>query len=361
MISAQEASNPLQSGYAGIEVNGDGGALRDFRAGPVSGFPETTITGGSSGTVGPNVSFTFSSSKSGSSFECALDAKVYGDCSSPKSYEGLSEGAHTFSVRAVDGGATDPTPAERTINVELPERNSNWRIEGSTLKELGAWGPYESKGQLELQTTIASLQATVNCKESGSGTLGYQETINLSECEVKRNGVTQKCTTKFTKPIELDSGFHSKNTTLTTLKFEGSECVYPESNSVKPGPGFTLKAGAEAVEFPASLAEETYVGAEVPANKAQISISSAWKLTGKYTGKKFAYAELASLNSKWHIKGAALAELGAWEPMNPKAASNCRPRSAACKRRSTAKRAARARWATRRRSISANAKSRGTG
>src|SRR5205085_2668128 len=47
-------------------------------------------------------SFAFSGSESGSSFQCELDGAGFSPCSSPKSYTGLAEGAHTFKVKATD-------------------------------------------------------------------------------------------------------------------------------------------------------------------------------------------------------------------------------------------------------------------
>jgi hypothetical protein len=81
--------------------------------------PETTVDSGPSGTVGlTSASFGFSSSEAGSTFECSLDGAGFASCTSPKSYAGLSEGTHTFSVRATDAaGNTDATPATRSWTV----------------------------------------------------------------------------------------------------------------------------------------------------------------------------------------------------------------------------------------------------
>ena len=88
--------------------------------------PETTIT---SGPPDPSdndtATFEFESSESGSTFKCKLDDGAWSACSSPKTYEGLSLGQHTFSVRATDkSGNTDSTPATHdwtVVDVTPPE------------------------------------------------------------------------------------------------------------------------------------------------------------------------------------------------------------------------------------------------
>ena len=84
--------------------------------------PETTIDSGPSGTVNnTSASFAFSSSETGSSFECSLDGAAFAGCTSPTSYTNLSNGSHTFSVRAIDAaGNVDATPASRTFTVDVP-------------------------------------------------------------------------------------------------------------------------------------------------------------------------------------------------------------------------------------------------
>lgn len=85
--------------------------------------PETTITGGPSGTTtSSSATFTFTSSESGS-FECRLDGAGFSVCSSPKTYTALSEANHVFEVRAKDrAGNIDPTPARRDWTVDLAPR-----------------------------------------------------------------------------------------------------------------------------------------------------------------------------------------------------------------------------------------------
>ena len=83
--------------------------------------PDTTLAAtGPSGTVASSsASFEFSSTEAGASFECKLDTAGWPACTNPKAYTALSDGSHTFSVRAKDGlGNTDGTPAARTWTVD---------------------------------------------------------------------------------------------------------------------------------------------------------------------------------------------------------------------------------------------------
>ena len=110
-------------GYAGLEVKGGAGTLYNFRGGQVFNQPpDTSITAGPKGNVAPNVAFSFSSNKTGTSFECSLDGAAYSACTSPKPYSSLSEGTHTFKVRAIGPGGKDETPAERSFQAIAPAK-----------------------------------------------------------------------------------------------------------------------------------------------------------------------------------------------------------------------------------------------
>jgi CSLREA domain-containing protein len=76
-------------------------------------LPDTFITGSPSDPSSSSTAvFTFTSDKQSVTFECKLDGADFGTCTSPKEYNGLQDGGHTFSVRAVDSlGYKDATPA----------------------------------------------------------------------------------------------------------------------------------------------------------------------------------------------------------------------------------------------------------
>jgi ELWxxDGT repeat protein len=59
------------------------------------------------------------SSEQGARFECDLDGLGYAPCTSPQTRSGLEEGAHVFSVRAVDAvGNADRSPATTSFTVD---------------------------------------------------------------------------------------------------------------------------------------------------------------------------------------------------------------------------------------------------
>ena len=83
-----------------------------------------------------SASFVFSDSEPGLSFQCQRDGGAFSACTSPTSYSGLPDGAHTFAVRATDAagntGATasmgwtvDTVPPDTTIESTPPAVSSS--------------------------------------------------------------------------------------------------------------------------------------------------------------------------------------------------------------------------------------------
>jgi hypothetical protein len=87
---------------------------------PDTKAPQTKIRSGPKGTTtSKKAKFKFSSSESGSKFQCRLDRKAWQSCRSPRTYKNLKKGQHTFRVRARDkAGNVDATPAKRTWSVK---------------------------------------------------------------------------------------------------------------------------------------------------------------------------------------------------------------------------------------------------
>jgi len=125
-------SDPPQT-FEGLMSFGVGEVFAEYGSGPIIqggatiyvwdiSPPETTIDAyppdpDSSTTAG----FTFSCNETGCSFMCSLDEGGFYFCASPKVYTGLANGAHTFSVMAIDAaGHLDPTPATYAWTVDSP-------------------------------------------------------------------------------------------------------------------------------------------------------------------------------------------------------------------------------------------------
>ena len=68
-------------------------------------------------TNGTSASFSFTSNKAGSTFECSLDEHPFAACASPVVYANLGDGSHTFAVRATRLGNTGP-PTTYTWTVD---------------------------------------------------------------------------------------------------------------------------------------------------------------------------------------------------------------------------------------------------
>jgi predicted phage tail protein len=96
-----------------------------------------------------NLSFSFTSTESGSTFECSLNGAPVEKCVSPKRYDGLVDGQYLFSVRAIDkAGNGDPSPltAQVTVKIEIepgggdvtaPAEVSNLKVK--KVKRKGKW------------------------------------------------------------------------------------------------------------------------------------------------------------------------------------------------------------------------------
>lgn len=97
--------------------------------------PNTTITGGPSGpTNDVTPTFVFTSSETGSTFECRVDDAAFEDCTNPFTPE-LEDGTYTLEVRAIDGaGNVDATPASRSFTVDTvaPDTTITGGPEGTT-------------------------------------------------------------------------------------------------------------------------------------------------------------------------------------------------------------------------------------
>lgn len=118
------------TGTLGLNLANDTDVSRSLGVLPFTGevyavdtvSPDTSITANPANpSNSAAASFSFSGTDSGglSGFECKIDAGAFAACTSPQSYPSLSNGSHTFAVRAIDSvGNVDPTPASFTWTID---------------------------------------------------------------------------------------------------------------------------------------------------------------------------------------------------------------------------------------------------
>lgn len=84
--------------------------------------PILSLTGPSSPVNTTAATFTFSGTDGGlpvSGFQCSLDGAAFSACASPLTVNGLSAGAHSFQVRAVDGVGNTSSPLSHNWIIDL--------------------------------------------------------------------------------------------------------------------------------------------------------------------------------------------------------------------------------------------------
>ncbi len=87
-------------------------------------IPPNTILNTKPANPSNDSTFTFSSDDQFARFECKIDSGAWTACTSPKTYT-LTDGAHTFSVRAVDpAGNIDSTPESYTWTLDITPPNT---------------------------------------------------------------------------------------------------------------------------------------------------------------------------------------------------------------------------------------------
>jgi PKD domain/Bacterial TSP3 repeat/Right handed beta helix region len=197
---------------------------------PDTTAPETTISAGPSGsTTETSASLSFSSSESGSSFACKLDGGSYSSCTSPKSYSGLSLGAHTFSVIATDAaGNADASPATRSWTiVEATPPPPSGCVTGAT----GATTAAQVRSAVQANQNVCVTAAVGDVNLSGLGAHAVVVSANGGSMDHISLSETTKLTirnARFTS-IEL---WYANNTTIESSVIGGSPGARTEDNLV---------------------------------------------------------------------------------------------------------------------------------
>ena len=204
--------NGVKDAYSGTPMSGD--FSWSFTTGDSTAPPETTITSAPClkqvgndiywwspcETTTTSASFAFSSSKADSTFECSLDGAAFTSCTSPQSYSGLSDGRHTFQVRATNtSGNTDPTPALEswTVDATAPTISITSPADGATYQQgASIYASYSCSDSVDSSpqctgtvpngsaidtSTIGTKTFTVTARDSGGNTNGKMVTYYVTK------------------------------------------------------------------------------------------------------------------------------------------------------------------------------------
>jgi hypothetical protein len=141
-------------------------AIGGYAVAAPRGPTPTIVTGPTGATTDTSARFVFTGAR-GDSYECQLDGAAFAACTSPKSYSGLRDGAHTFNLRERTraGQLGDPVSRGWTVDTRAPPAPAIVQQPPAITNQTSARFAY----------TDAEAGVTYECKVDG---VGYQSCTN---------------------------------------------------------------------------------------------------------------------------------------------------------------------------------------
>ncbi len=200
--------------------------------------PDTGITSGPSGSVAStSATFDFSSTEPGT-FQCSLDGAAFVACTDPVTFNGLAEGGHTLSVRAVDtAGNVDPTPITRVWTIDtLPPDTSI------------VAGPSGSVASTSATFDFASPESgvTFQCSLDGSAFAACSDPVTF-------NGLSQGSHTLLVRAVDAAGNVDPSPAPRTWTV----DTVLPDT-FITAGPSGTVASATANFDFSSNEAPVTY-------------------------------------------------------------------------------------------------------
>jgi CSLREA domain-containing protein len=230
--------------------------------------PETTITLGPAATSrNTGASFTFSSSKPGSSFACALDGAAFSPCASPAEYAGLAHGPHTFQVRAIDaGGDVDPSPASYawTIDTVAPETTIQTRPPDPSKDRSAAFSLVSSEAGSSFECRLDSgdwlaCSSTPAYGDLGEGLHSFQARATDPVGNVEVSEASYSWTIDLTAPDTTIGSGPEATTQRTSASF-----------TFASEPGASFECSLDDAAFAACTSPRSYSGLAVGAHEFRV-------------------------------------------------------------------------------------------
>ncbi len=181
--------------------------------------------------------FVFSDSENGVGFACRLDSASFSPCSSPKDYANLGDGAHSFTVKAVDGAG----------NESIPTSAYHWTIDS-----------------LNPVVTLSDKPPLITNQTTASFSFSSNKPSSTYECKLNGGGFSS-CTSPRIY-FGLDDGSHTFSVRATSLGNTGPTTEYtwtvdtvaPDTTITSTPPAVSNSASAN-FTFASSEAGSTFV------------------------------------------------------------------------------------------------------
>jgi hypothetical protein len=217
-----------------------------------------TIDSGPSGpTSSASASFAFSSSESGVTFETSIDGAGFAAGTSPATYSGLAQGAHSFAVRAKNAvGTTGPATTRSwtvdTIGPAAPTLSGPSGTVATTTASISI-APAESGGTLQGSldgAAFAAVTSPANLSSLGDGPHTYQA---RQVDAAGNNGAAASIS-------------WTVDTSVTPPQLPGAPTISagPSGLTSSTSASFSFSSGESGVTFEVSLDGGSFAGATSP-------------------------------------------------------------------------------------------------
>jgi hypothetical protein len=228
--------------------------------------PSASITGGPSEgglTNDPTPTFSFASSEAGSTFACRMDGGAFVACLPPRTYTNLSQGAHVFSVKAIDAAGNESAivarsftldsraPAAPAITATVPGSPANAnapRVKGSAATP--------STVRLYKTTGCTGVAAAVGSASKFSST-GLE--VPVADNTTTRVRATATDAAGNTSPCSAAKTYVEDSAAPETTITDG-----PSGETGEPSPTFTFAAGEPGSTFECRFDSEPFAACSGP-------------------------------------------------------------------------------------------------
>jgi hypothetical protein len=218
----------------------------------IAANPETAIsTNPAATTFDTSLNVAFSSTYPGATFQCQLDSAAWATCTSPKALTGLTAGAHTYRVRAVNqANEPDETPSSISWTVAVADTTIGTKPAAAITARTASFS-----------FTSNAPGATFECKLDAGAWAACVSPRNLSDLSIashtfqvraSKNGLTDATPASYTFAVNPPS------TSLGTTK--------PDAVSTNTKPSFSFTSDTTGSTFECKLDTGAWAACSSPKN-----------------------------------------------------------------------------------------------